>query len=95
MWFRQPNGVIVQSWVGITTTGNGDTITFPNAFPTACCNVLAHEGHGSGGWPGNPTIYSTQDMTQFNFALYCAQWDGISAFVSGVNVGYRYIAIGY
>jgi hypothetical protein len=94
---RLPNGYIIQTYNGSTTTGT-DVITFPNAFPNACFQVLAHEAHPQGWNQGgvlSPTIFGTQELGPNNFALYCmrlntstGQWQFAPA------VAYRYIALG-
>lgn len=95
---RLPNGFIIQTYHGITVNGI-EFVTFPNAFPNACLQVLVHEGTPSG-WtvPGfvSPTIFGTQELSPTSFALYVVrlQTGGATwAFSSGIS--YRYIALGY
>ena len=91
---RDPNGAIIQAFVGTNTTG-ADFITFPNAFPTACSQVIVFEG-APVGWGGGagPTVFGAQQLSASNFALYVTAWNGSSWTLSG-SVTYRYIAVGY
>lgn len=98
-YLRLPNGWIVQTAHGATVSGQGDIVTFPNPFPTACVQVLAHEG-APGGWtetgPITPTIFGTQELTRTNFALYCVRQVANSpTWNFAPTIEYRYIAIGY
>jgi len=91
---RDPNGQIIQAFTGVCATGNGDTITFPNAFPNYCSEVFVCEG-APGGWISGtaPTVFGAQDLTAANFALYVTKWNGTSwALTAGIT--YRYIAVG-
>jgi hypothetical protein len=98
-YVRLPNGVVIQTNRGGTTTGNGDVITFPNAFPTACVQVLVHEAEPSG-WNQNgtltPTIFASKSLSNVSFALYCIrQNQGAPTWFYAPGIAYRYIAIGY
>jgi hypothetical protein len=101
MYHKSASGMILQGNVGSSITG-ADTISFPNAFPTACVEVIACEGNPQGwfdnqvaGGGGNfNTTFGTQNYSRFNFALYVNGWNGLGwTLRSGVS--FRYIAIGY
>ena len=92
-YHREPNGVIIQAYVGASTTG-ADFINFPNAFPNACSEIIASEGNPEG-WSGSqPTIFGCQQLSTTNFALYVMRWNG-SGFFLAPGISYRYIAVGY
>jgi hypothetical protein len=95
---RLPSGYIIKSYHGVNSTGI-DFVLFPEAFPTACLQVLAHEAAPSG-WnlvPGqlSPTIFGTEGLSQNSFALYVAKAQPGGTWSFAGSISYRYIAIGY
>lgn len=96
IWTKSVDGTIIQAYEGINSTG-ADFITFPNAFPNKCVQVLCHEAAPQGWINGTtPTIFGTQQITATSFALYVTRWNTTSltwAYAGGI--AYRYIAIGY
>jgi hypothetical protein len=89
-----PDGTIIQAYTGINPTGS-DFITFPNAFPNTCIQVVAIEGAPAGWSAGSqPTIFGTQQINATQFALYATKWNGTAWGTIG-GLTYRYIAIGY
>jgi hypothetical protein len=93
LWYRLPNGIIMQAFNGSTVTGV-DAILFPNAFPSICSQVLCHEAHAQGSWPSFPTVWGTEAFSRFGFNILCTRWNG-SSWQAGQGIGYRYIAFGY
>lgn len=73
-----PSGVFIFQWGRTaTTTGAGDVVAYPTAFPTACLGRLAVESNGSGsGWGASKaTVYGTDDGSTptTSFKLYSAE----------------------
>jgi hypothetical protein len=96
---RLPDGYILQTFNGSTITGT-DVITFPNAFPRACFQVLVHEAHPQGWDQGggvlSPTVFGTQQLSGTNFALYTIRLNvGTGQWEYAGGVAYRYLALGY
>jgi hypothetical protein len=96
-WEKRPTGLIEQWAQGLSTTGNGDTVSFPIAFPTACAGVVLSERNASGGWVGTTgaTLYGASGATASGFTLFAR---GISA--TGANgpqggISYFYRALGW
>ena len=91
-WEKRPSGAIEQWAQGVSTTGNGDAITFPIAFPTACAGVLLTERAAGGGWAsGGATLYGASGANATGFSLYAknvAPGGAISA-VGGISYFYR------
>lgn len=94
IFWEDPNGTIIQAYTGNTTTG-ADFITFPQAFPNTCVQVIASEGNPVGWGTGSqPSIFGTEQLSNTSFAIYCSKWSG-SAWALEGGVTFRYIAIGY
>ena len=94
---RLPDGTIIQAYMGVSTTG-ADFITFPNAFPGGCIEVLAGEGAPQGWFNTSPhflTTFGTQQLSATNFALYIGRVAEGGVLSAGAGVTYRYIAIGF
>ena len=95
LWQELPNGLIFQSYFTVTSTGSGDVINLPNAFPTACNYVTVQESNPSNGtWTFNPTVWGTQNYTRSTFNVYCSIWTG-TQWLPGANKNFRYLAIGH
>ena len=95
LWQELPNGLIFQSYFAVTSTGNGDTINLPNAFPTACNYVTVQESNPSGGnWITKPTIWGTQNYSRSAFGVFCSVWTG-TQWAPGPGKNFRYLAIGH
>lgn len=101
LYFYQkfPTGTIIQAFQGTTATG-ADFVTFPNAFPGDCIQVIAIEGAPAGwniGGPTlTPTIFGTQQTSPTNFALYCTKWNASnSTWIFAPSITFRYIAVGF
>lgn len=80
--------VIIKQWgQGLAGTGGtggeGNTISFPIAFPTACENVIAIYDNGSSTIPAA----ATSDYTKNSFKLRCS--------ASGGSFNFRWEARGY
>jgi tail fiber protein gp53 len=82
------NGMIFQWGIFHTTTGNGDTVSFPIAFPTGCLGIVVTEGNASGwGSPPTPTVFGTASRTTTQFALYGVRYTntGTSSYTAGIT----------
>lgn len=93
------DGSIIQSYKGTNSSG-ADFITFPEAFPTACNQVIAQSAAPLADWgagPGPlPNVMGVQQLFPNEFALYVAKFSVIGGdwqYTGGL--AYRYIAIGY
>lgn len=89
-----PGGMIVQWGTASTTTGNGDVITFPLAFPNHCFNVIVNEGNGAGwaGTPPQPTIFASSTKTKTTFELYAVRIvTGTPAYEGGLTAAWMAI----
>ena len=93
-WVRFPNGTILQSYKGVTSTGI-DPVTFPSPFPHGCSCVFVQERNPSGGWPSFPTIWGAQNPTAAGFTCYSAVWNGQGGWSHGQGNNFRYIALGW
>lgn len=82
------NGFIVQWGIFHTTSGNGDTVSFPIAFPNSPMGVVVTEGNASG-WTGTPqpTVFGTASRTTTQFALYGVRFtnSGTSSYSAGIT----------
>jgi hypothetical protein len=93
------DGTIIQSYFGSNVTGI-DFITFPEAFPNACSQVIAISSTPLTDWGAGPAprpiVMGTQQCLPSEFALYAAKWNNIGTdWVYTGGIGFRYIAIGY
>ena len=90
---KLPNGWIIQWGHGTTSTGNGDTVVFPTAFPNACFMVIADEENANNWAPSSPTIYGTGStfLTSTTFAVY--SWVIGTGYAGGR--GFYWMAIGH
>ena len=85
------NGFIIQWGRFSTTSGNGDLITFPIAFPTACLGAVVTEDNASGwGSPPQPTVFGTQSQTATNMTMYAVRFTntGTSSYSAGLTAGW-------
>lgn len=94
-WESSPGGVIRMWGSGTSATGNGDTITFPVPFPTACDVVDVNEQAAAGSWStaGAITAYGASGKTTSGFTLYSKNVS-TSAINFGAGLSYGYVAIG-
>ena len=103
---KLPSGFIIQWGSGATTTGNGDTVTFPVVFPTAAVSVNVIEANAQG-WQQSiinenphiqyaPTVYGTSDLINSSFKVYgCRVGSGNTFNEMQTGLSYHWTAIGY
>lgn len=94
-WEISASGVIRQWATAPTTTGNGDVIAFPIAFPNAVDNIVITEQNASGwGSPPQPTLFGWAHKTNADFYLYGLRFlsGGAATYQSGL--GCNYVATG-
>lgn len=94
---KLPNGLIIQWGSGTTVTGNGDSVSYPIAFPTAARQVVVTEGSPAG-WlsPPSPTIYGGRISGTTTFLVSGVRiltGTNVPAYQAGIS--YRWIAIGH
>ena len=96
-WERKPSGIIEQWAQGATVTGNGDAVTFPIAFPTACSGVVINERNGAGWAPfGGATLYAPSGANTTGFTLYAKNVaSGGALTLPGSPIAYYYQARGW
>lgn len=88
---KLPTGLIIQWGRLLLATGNGDTITFPTAFPTQLLTVTASGGEGTN---AQPSVINSTFSGASSFTAWCYKWNG-SAFAVQSGAGVGWIALGY
>lgn len=92
-----PDGFIIQWGNDVTTTGFGDVILFPLAFPTFCFAVIPSEAAGAGWNAGGvvtATTYGVANVSTTGFQAYGARMfnGGTVAWQGGLS--FYWMAIG-
>ena len=92
---KLPNGFIIQWGTGTTSTGNGDTVVFPTAFPNACFSVVVNELNANNWAPYGPALFGSSQayLTTSTFAVY--SWVLGSPGGYAGSRGFQWIAIGH
>jgi hypothetical protein len=86
---------VIQSGYALATNPaqNGNFVSFPVAFPTACVAIVMSEA-GAAGWDQSYTCYAPNSFYSAGFTFSAVYGTQTGAFYAA-NAGASYIAIGY
>lgn len=94
---KLPSGVVIQWGVGITSSGQGDPVSFPLTFPNACFTVIANERNAVG-WTApaiSATVHGVQSPTVNGFSIYVVRLSPTGTGAYAPSDAYSWIAVGH
>lgn len=89
-YIKMPNGFVLQ-WSRTSSFSNGDTVTFPVAFPTTCASVVVSDQNVVND-AANAHYIGVDNETATSFEVSIVK---LNETIPAAALGFSYIAVGY